>query len=164
MRRPTNRSGIDVATAWFIVANLPDSRFCSFHYNHTGYTKRESDRLEPSKRGQKQGLCVFSNSGCSGSSTLLRPLFHSVSIFCGTQKLFINTMKLLKCIQKENCPTRKPGIDIGSNLCMSETALQMPLKVYFWPLKELRPRSRTHKSCIYVPRDVQSAAIVAADQ
>ena len=68
------RSRISISDAWFLPLELPKALFCYFHHIQTRHSKTFSSGIEPTKRGEKHGFCIFRNNGCLRTSLVLRPL------------------------------------------------------------------------------------------
>ena len=70
----SRRSGISISDARLLLCKLPEARFCYLHHNQTRHSKKFASGLEPTKRGERHGFCIFRNNGCLQTSFVLRPL------------------------------------------------------------------------------------------
>lgn len=76
------RSEISIADAPYLLRQLSDERFFSFHHNQTRHCKEEAFRFELNQRGMKRGVCVFTDNGCLQTSTIIRAILrhHPISL------------------------------------------------------------------------------------
>ena len=60
--------------ASFLLHNIADARFCSFHHNQTRHSSAAAELTEPPLKGKKSLICVFKDAGCAANNNFLRPL------------------------------------------------------------------------------------------
>lgn len=68
------RSNIAKEDSRTLFKSIPTTKLCRVHDNHTRHSMDYAQSQDVNRIGERQGLCVFTNNGCTKTCSILRPL------------------------------------------------------------------------------------------